>query len=120
MGPHLVCVACTHIACSVVLCCWAEWNGTAWLWPAQVLKPGVEDVLTTDMSYVYLFSKFMEFIQPELARLSLTGGARCLLMPAACLPAGNPWPGGGDGATSAHPTGMPCCAQPSWVTCARP
>jgi len=39
----------------------------------QVLKPGVEDILTTDMSYVYLFSRFLEFIQPELSRLSLTG-----------------------------------------------
>ncbi len=39
----------------------------------QVLKPGVEDILTTDMAYVYLFSRFLEFIQPDLSRLSLTG-----------------------------------------------
>ncbi|GFH21519.1 ABC1 domain-containing protein, partial [Haematococcus lacustris] len=38
----------------------------------KVLKPGVEDILSTDMSFVYLMSKYLEFIQPELARLSLT------------------------------------------------
>ena len=40
----------------------------------KVLKPGVEDVLTTDMSFVYLVSRYLEFLQPELSRLSLTGG----------------------------------------------
>ena len=35
----------------------------------KVLKPGVEDVLTTDLSFVYLFSRYLEFIQPDLARL---------------------------------------------------
>jgi len=43
----------------------------------KVLKPGVEDILTTDMSYIYLFSRFLEFIQPDLARLSLTGVCVC-------------------------------------------
>ncbi|KAF5833254.1 hypothetical protein DUNSADRAFT_10492, partial [Dunaliella salina] len=48
-----------------------------------VLKPGVEDILTTDMAFVYLFSRFLEFIQPELARLSLTaiiGDVRASMM----------------------------------------
>ncbi|KAG1666892.1 hypothetical protein FOA52_013525 [Chlamydomonas sp. UWO 241] len=40
---------------------------------ALVLKPGVEDILTADMSAVYLMSRFIEFIQPEIGRLSLTG-----------------------------------------------
>ncbi|GFR40256.1 hypothetical protein Agub_g828 [Astrephomene gubernaculifera] len=39
----------------------------------KVLKPGVEDVLSTDLSFVYLTSRFLEWLQPELARLSLTG-----------------------------------------------
>ncbi|KAJ9516035.1 hypothetical protein QJQ45_024446, partial [Haematococcus lacustris] len=38
----------------------------------KVLKPGVEDILSTDMSFVYLMSKYLEFIQPKLSRLSLT------------------------------------------------
>lgn len=41
--------------------------------PYQVLKPGVEDVVTTDMNFVYLMSRYLEFIQPEASRLSLTG-----------------------------------------------
>ncbi|KAG2437493.1 hypothetical protein HXX76_006142 [Chlamydomonas incerta] len=39
----------------------------------KVLKPGVEDTLTTDLSFVYLCSRFLEFLQPELSRLSLAG-----------------------------------------------
>ncbi|GLI63614.1 hypothetical protein VaNZ11_006625 [Volvox africanus] len=39
----------------------------------KVLKPGVEDVLNADMSFVYLMSRYLEFLQPELGRLSLTG-----------------------------------------------
>lgn len=39
----------------------------------KVLKPGVEDVLSTDLSFIYLASRFLEFLQPELSRLSLTG-----------------------------------------------
>ncbi|GLC36376.1 hypothetical protein PLESTF_000329900 [Pleodorina starrii] len=39
----------------------------------KVLKPGVEDVLTADLSLVYLMSRYLEFLQPELGRLSLTG-----------------------------------------------
>uniref|UniRef100_A0A7S0X116 ABC1 atypical kinase-like domain-containing protein n=1 Tax=Chlamydomonas leiostraca TaxID=1034604 RepID=A0A7S0X116_9CHLO len=38
----------------------------------KVLKPGVEDVLTADMSAVYLLSRYLEFLQPDLNRLSLT------------------------------------------------
>ncbi|MEW5308611.1 MAG: hypothetical protein WDW38_000556 [Sanguina aurantia] len=39
----------------------------------KVLKPGVEDVLNTDMAAVYLASRYLEFLQPELSRLSLAG-----------------------------------------------
>ncbi len=39
----------------------------------KVLKPATKDVLTTDMSFVYVVSRFLEFLQPELSRLSLTG-----------------------------------------------
>jgi len=49
----------------------------------KVLKPGVEDILTTDMAFVYLFSRFLEFIQPDLSRLSLTaiiGDVRASMM----------------------------------------
>ncbi|KAG2487613.1 hypothetical protein HYH03_013752 [Edaphochlamys debaryana] len=39
----------------------------------KVLKPGVEEVLTADLSFVYLMSRFLEFVQPEFGRFSLTG-----------------------------------------------
>jgi aarF domain-containing kinase len=39
----------------------------------KVLKPGVEDVLETDLAFVYLASRLLEFVQPELERLSLSG-----------------------------------------------
>eukprot|EP00195_Chlamydomonas_chlamydogama_P005862 CAMPEP_0202905000 /NCGR_PEP_ID=MMETSP1392-20130828/32052_1 /ASSEMBLY_ACC=CAM_ASM_000868 /TAXON_ID=225041 /ORGANISM="Chlamydomonas chlamydogama, Strain SAG 11-48b" /LENGTH=446 /DNA_ID=CAMNT_0049592905 /DNA_START=376 /DNA_END=1716 /DNA_ORIENTATION=- len=39
----------------------------------KVLKPGVEDTLSTDMNFIYLMSRYLEFIQPDLQRLSLTG-----------------------------------------------
>lgn len=35
--------------------------------------PGVEDVLTADLSFVYLASRFLEFVSPELGRLSIAG-----------------------------------------------
>ncbi|KAL4449557.1 hypothetical protein ABPG77_007201 [Micractinium sp. CCAP 211/92] len=38
----------------------------------KVLKPGVEDVLTTDLNFLYLSSRFLEFISPDLARTSLS------------------------------------------------
>ncbi|KAK9817683.1 hypothetical protein WJX72_000601 [[Myrmecia] bisecta] len=38
----------------------------------KVLKPGVEDILTADLSAIYIFSKILEFIQPELARTSIS------------------------------------------------
>ncbi|PSC67556.1 hypothetical protein C2E20_8783 [Micractinium conductrix] len=38
----------------------------------KVLKPGVEDVLTTDLNFLYLSSRFLEFLQPDLARTSLS------------------------------------------------
>jgi aarF domain-containing kinase len=48
---------------------------TVWVcvpWPPytqvvlKVLKPGVEDTLTADMSFVYLMSRYLEFIQAGL------------------------------------------------------
>jgi aarF domain-containing kinase len=51
----------------------------------QVLKPGVEDVLTTDMSFIYIVSRYLEFLQPELARLSMTGETRLSVRPSASL-----------------------------------
>lgn len=38
----------------------------------KVLKPGVEDVLTTDLNFLYLSSRLLEFISPDLARTSLS------------------------------------------------
>ena len=37
----------------------------------KVLKPGVEDVLATDLDFLYLASRVLEFINPELSRASL-------------------------------------------------
>lgn len=37
----------------------------------KVLKPGVEDVLATDLDFLYLASRVFEFINPELSRMSL-------------------------------------------------
>ena len=39
----------------------------------KVLKPGVEDVLATDLNFLYVTSRVLELINPELARTSLTG-----------------------------------------------
>lgn len=39
----------------------------------KVLKPGVEDVLTTDLSFLLVATKILEFINPQLARTSLVG-----------------------------------------------
>ena len=39
----------------------------------KVLKPGVEDVLTTDLNFLYLASRFLEVLNPELSRMSLSG-----------------------------------------------
>ncbi|KAL4855170.1 putative aarF domain-containing protein kinase [Chlorella vulgaris] len=38
----------------------------------KVLKPGVQDVLTADLNFLYLSSKFLEFISPDLSRTSLS------------------------------------------------
>ena len=37
----------------------------------KVLKPGVEDVLQTDLNMLHVMSKVFEFINPELSRISL-------------------------------------------------
>ena len=39
----------------------------------QVLKPGVEDILNTDLSFLYASARILEFFNPELARTSLVG-----------------------------------------------
>ena len=39
----------------------------------KVLKPGVEDVLATDLDFLYLASRALEFINPEVSRMSLAG-----------------------------------------------
>eukprot|EP01024_Parvocaulis_polyphysoides_P031857 TRINITY_DN28699_c0_g3_i1.p1 TRINITY_DN28699_c0_g3~~TRINITY_DN28699_c0_g3_i1.p1 ORF type:complete len:499 (-),score=67.72 TRINITY_DN28699_c0_g3_i1:91-1587(-) len=38
----------------------------------KVLKPGVEDILKADLNFIYIFSKILEFINPELTRVSLS------------------------------------------------
>lgn len=38
----------------------------------KVLKPGVEDTLKTDLSFIYIATKVLEFISPDLARTSLS------------------------------------------------
>jgi aarF domain-containing kinase len=37
----------------------------------KVLKPGVEDILATDLDFLYLASRVLEFINPELSRMSV-------------------------------------------------
>ena len=37
----------------------------------QVLKPGVEDTLTVDLDFLYIASRVIEFINPELSRASV-------------------------------------------------
>uniref|UniRef100_A0A383VQQ0 Protein kinase domain-containing protein n=1 Tax=Tetradesmus obliquus TaxID=3088 RepID=A0A383VQQ0_TETOB len=37
----------------------------------KVLRPGTEDVLLTDLNFLYLFTRVLEFIAPELNRLSV-------------------------------------------------
>ena len=39
----------------------------------KVLKPGVEGVLQTDLNFLYIASKVLEFLNPELSRVSLVG-----------------------------------------------
>lgn len=39
----------------------------------KVLKPGVEDTLTTDLNFLYVAARVLEFLNPELARTSLVG-----------------------------------------------
>ncbi|GAB4822495.1 hypothetical protein N2152v2_009541 [Parachlorella kessleri] len=38
----------------------------------KVLKPGVQDVLTTDLNFLYIATRFLEFAQPQLSRASLS------------------------------------------------
>lgn len=39
----------------------------------KVLKPGVEDTLTTDLNFLYVAARVLEFLNPELSRTSLVG-----------------------------------------------
>lgn len=39
----------------------------------KVLKPGVEDVLVADLSFIYGSSLVLEWLNPELSRTSLSG-----------------------------------------------
>jgi hypothetical protein len=38
----------------------------------KVLKPGVSDILTADLSFLYVASRVLEFLNPELKRTSLS------------------------------------------------
>lgn len=38
----------------------------------KVLKPDVENVLTTDLNFLYISSRFLEILNPEISRLSLS------------------------------------------------
>lgn len=38
----------------------------------KVLKPGVQDVITTDLNFLYIATRFLEFINPQLTRASLS------------------------------------------------
>jgi len=37
----------------------------------KVLKPGIEDVLTVDLNFLYVSARVLEFLNPQLARASL-------------------------------------------------
>ena len=37
----------------------------------KVVKPGVEEVLQTDLDFLHVASKVVEFLNPELSRISL-------------------------------------------------
>jgi predicted unusual protein kinase regulating ubiquinone biosynthesis (AarF/ABC1/UbiB family) len=37
----------------------------------KVLKPGIEDVLVADLNFIYVVSRILEFLNPELRRTSL-------------------------------------------------
>jgi aarF domain-containing kinase len=39
----------------------------------KVLKPGVEDILTADLSFLYVTARILEFLNPQLSRASLVG-----------------------------------------------
>ena len=39
----------------------------------KVLKPGVEDILTTDLNFLLIATKLFEILNPEMARASLVG-----------------------------------------------
>ncbi|KAJ4821687.1 Kinase superfamily protein [Rhynchospora pubera] len=39
----------------------------------KVLKPGIEDILVADLNFIYVVSRILEFLNPELRRTSLVG-----------------------------------------------
>ena len=53
----------------------------------KVLKPGVEDVLRSDLNFLQISSQILEFLNPQLARTSLAGivaDIRCTPVPRLC------------------------------------
>ena len=48
-----------------------------------MLKPGVEDVLTTDLIFLYVAARVLEFLNPQFARVSLVSFLECL--PSHCI-----------------------------------
>jgi len=51
----------------------------------KVLKPGVEAIMQSDLSFVYLSMKVLQFLNPELQRASLVDIVGELSTPLACL-----------------------------------
>ena len=37
----------------------------------KVLKPGIEDILVADLNFVYVVACLLEFLNPDLSRISL-------------------------------------------------
>ncbi len=50
-----------------------------------MLKPGVEAIMQSDLSFVYLSMKVLQFLNPELQRASLVDIVGELSTPLACL-----------------------------------
>ena len=80
-----------HSACTKVGARAAVLRGSNKEVVVKVLKPGVEDILTTDLSFLYLASRVLEFLNPELERTSLAaiiGDIRASMLDEACAPYG--------------------------------
>eukprot|EP00891_Asterochloris_glomerata_P001329 jgi/Astpho2/1329/e_gw1.00024.15.1_t len=67
-------LACASVAQARLLCVHAAvLRGSNKEVVIKVLKPGVQDVLTTDLDFILTASKVLEFLNPDLARTSLVG-----------------------------------------------